>query len=178
MSFAVVMQAHTDHSTSTTVTNCPEKCYGTTPVHTWVIKLAQAIIYTPDLDTQQLYRIIMVKLIYSITVLVKKLLAGEPFTKNITKYGSPITLHCKSSALCSKINPGKICSSTLFWKIKTYKIGFFFGYLFLFFQFQLLTQRVVFTFQFINFFLKCKYIVLLGQEFSAHLQTAFQVLNC
>lgn len=73
MSFAVVMQAHTDHSTGTTVTDCPEKCYGTTAAHTQVLNLAQAIIYTPDLDTQQLYRIIMVKLIHSITVLAKNL---------------------------------------------------------------------------------------------------------
>lgn len=49
MSFAVVMQAHTDHSTGTTVIDCPEKCYGTTAAHTQVLNLAQAIIYTPDL---------------------------------------------------------------------------------------------------------------------------------
>lgn len=40
MSFAVVMQAHTDHSTGTTVTDCPEKCYGTTAAHTQVFNLA------------------------------------------------------------------------------------------------------------------------------------------
>lgn len=40
MSLAVVMQAHTDHSTGTTVTDCAQKCCGTTPVHTWVFSLA------------------------------------------------------------------------------------------------------------------------------------------
>lgn len=40
MSFAVVIQAHTDHSTGTTVIDSPEKCYGTTAAHTQVLNLA------------------------------------------------------------------------------------------------------------------------------------------
>lgn len=87
-----------------------------------------------DFDTQQLYTFILIRLIYSIVVLEKNFWQASHLHKKLTSMEALSGLIANFSYYAIKQTQAyKICSSALLLKIKTYKIGFFFGYLFLLF---------------------------------------------